>query len=84
MTLTNSAVSEITRNVAAEQTPDIDIVGVLSSGGSERIELLLAMRGTDEESRRYMITVPRTDAGEFESELRRKLNEVVIAHGVAA
>lgn len=79
-----SNIAEITRNVAAEQSPALDVVGVLSSGGSESIELLLAMRGTDDESRRYMITVPRTDATEFESELRRKLNEVVIGHGVAA
>ena len=85
MPLTNTAVSEITRNVAAEQSPDLDLVGVLSNGGGESIELLLAMRREDVEApRRYMITVPRTDASQLESELRRKLNEVVTSHGMAA
>lgn len=77
MTLANDVVAEITRNVAAEQSNDLDVVGILSAGGSERIELLVAMTGVDAEPRRYMITVPRTDASEFESELRTKLGEVV-------
>ena len=81
MILANDRVTEITRNVAHEQSPDLDVVGILSSGGSERIELLLAMNGEDDERRRYMITVPRTDALEFESELRTKLSEVVRLHG---
>lgn len=81
MHLTTNAVTEISRNVAAEQSPDLDVVAVLSSGGSDRIELLLAMASADEEPRRYMITVPRTDASELESELRTKLREVVRNHG---
>jgi hypothetical protein len=81
MPLNTSVVTEITRHVAAEQSPDLDVVGILSSGGSERIELLLAMAGDNAEPRRYMITVPRTDASELESELRLKLSEVVRSHG---
>jgi hypothetical protein len=80
MMLATDVVNEISRNVAAEHSPDLDVVGILSAGGSERIELLLAMTGDDDEPRRYMITVPRTDASEFESELRSKLSAVVRNH----
>ena len=84
MILANDRVTEITRNVAQEQSPGLDVVGILTSGGSERVELLLAMAGDDAEPRRYMITVPRTDASQLESELRTKLSEVVRNHGLAA
>jgi hypothetical protein len=80
MHLTTDAVSEISRIVAAEQSPDLDVVAVLSSGGSDRIELLLAMASANEEPRRYMITVQRTDATELESELRLKLGNVIRNH----
>jgi hypothetical protein len=81
MPLANDLVTEIARSVAAEQGPDLDVLGILSSGGSERIELLVGMPGDDDEPRRYMITVPRTDASEFESQLRTKLSKVVRDHG---
>jgi hypothetical protein len=80
MILATDVVNEISRSVVAEHGPDLDVVGILSAGGSERIELLVAMASADDEPRRYMITVPRTDASEFESELRTKLSEVVRKH----
>lgn len=80
MMLATDVVNEISRSVAAEHSPDLDVVGILSAGGSERIELLVAMSTLDDAPRRYMITVPRTDASEFESQLRLKLGEVVRNH----
>ena len=80
MILATDVVNEISRNVAAEHSPGLDVVGILSAGGSERIELLVAMASLDDEPRRYMLTLPRTDASEFEAELRSKLNEVVRNH----
>lgn len=80
MMLATDVVNEISRNVAAEQSPDLDVLGILSAGGSERIELLVAMADGQDEQRRYMITVPRTDATEFESALRSKLSAVVRNH----
>jgi hypothetical protein len=81
MILATDVVNEISRNVAAEHSPGLDVVGILSAGGSERIELLVAMSShQDDEPRRYMLTLPRTDASQFEAELRSKLNEVVRNH----
>ena len=80
MMLATDVVTEISRNVAAEQSPDLDVLGILSAGGGERIELLFSMTDDQDEPRRYMITVPRTDASEFESQLRTKLSEVVRNH----
>ena len=80
MMLATDVVNEISRSVAAEQSPDLDVLGILSAGGSERIELLVAMADGHDEQRRYMITVARTNATEFETELRSKLSAVVRNH----
>lgn len=81
MPIANELVTEISRHVAAEQRPDLDIIGIMSSGGSEHLELLLAIHGDNDEPRRFLINLPRTDVSEFESELRLKLNEVVRSTG---
>ena len=78
--IANNLVTEITRSVAAEQSANLNVLGILSDGGSERVELLFGMADQYDEQRRYLITVPRTDAGEFETTLRSKLSEVVRSH----
>jgi hypothetical protein len=81
MTITNDLLTEITRNVAAEQRPDLDVLGILSNGGDERIELLIARVSEGDEPRRFLITLPRTDVSQFETELRTKLNRVARNRG---
>jgi hypothetical protein len=58
MTLSADTITEISRSVAAEHSPDIEVLGVVSSeGGSDRVELLITITGCHTEPCRFLINL---------------------------
>jgi len=81
MTLSADTITEISRSVAAEHSPDIEELGVISSeGGSDRVELLITIGGCHTEPCRFLINLTRADAAALEVELRSKFREALRTH----
>lgn len=81
MTLPLRKVTAITRAVVAEVRGDVEMLNVLATdGGSERVELLITIRGCHSDPCRLLLNITRTNAAEFEKELREKLREALLSH----
>lgn len=81
MALSLDAITDISRAVVLRHDHDIEVIGVTSTeGGSNRVELLLALSGCHDEPCRIVLNINRVDAGEFERDLRSKLDEALRHH----
>ena len=80
MGVTLEGVTAISRQVAAEQG-GWTVEGVtFSDGGSDRVEILVALVGCHEGQCRFSINVTRSDGAEFERDFREKLGDAMQRH----
>jgi hypothetical protein len=81
MSIPIEAIIEISRAVAAEQSPSIEVVALASNdGGTGRIELLLTIAGCHIEPCRLLLNLDRADQATFEAALRDKLRTALRTH----
>ena len=81
MPLSLDAITQISRAVAREHRRDLEIMGVTSTeGGSDRVELLIAIKGCHEGPCRLSLNLNRSDGQDFETELKGKLDEALRGH----
>ena len=77
MSVTLDSIADIARQIAAEQTPPLDIVAVTSGdGGSDRVEILISIAGCENDPCRILINFDRHDRAGFEEALRKKFREL--------
>jgi hypothetical protein len=81
LTLDLDTITAISRAIAADNDPRLEVIGVASSdGGSDRVELLVTLRGCHQEPCILMLNLTRTEPSQFERELRLKLREKLADH----
>jgi hypothetical protein len=78
MSLSLDVVAQITRAVAAEQSPHVERITIAStSGDGDRVELLVTLAQYGRNVRRYlMLNLSRKEPAAFERQLRTRLDEV--------
>ena len=85
MTLTVPDITRIATEVAQAQNSSLQILGVSSSdGGSNRIEILVRVRGCHNEPCTVQLNISRGGRSEFEQELRDQLRRALASHGPPA
>jgi hypothetical protein len=78
LTLKLEEITRLSRDVAEEYAPHLDVIGVASTGGSTaRVELLVTIAGCHKEPCVLMLNVNRGASAMFERELRAKLREAL-------
>ena len=78
MTVPLDVVAQITRSVAAEHDPRIDVVVVAStSPDGHRVEVLVTLPGIDVERSRLLLNLSRHEPAAFERQFRAKLKEAL-------
>jgi hypothetical protein len=81
LTLNLDTITAISRAIAADHDPRLEVVGVASSdGGSDRVELLVTIVGCHQEPCILMLNLTRTETSQFERELKLKLREKLAGH----
>ena len=81
MSLSLDQVAAISRGVALEHGRALQIAGVtLTSGGSERVEVLVTITGCHRDPCRIMINISRADEAELARQLRAKLQHAMREH----
>ncbi len=81
MSIPIARITEISRAIAAKQSPAVEVVAVASnSGGTDRIELLLTIVGCHAEPCRLVLNLDRADQADFEASLREKLHTALRTH----
>ena len=74
-------VHAISRLVVLEHGHHLDVDGVtFSDGGSERVEILVSIKGCHEGPCRFSLNVTRADGADFEREFRAKLIDALQKH----
>ena len=81
MALSLDTITAISRDIAADHDPALQVVGVASSdGGSDRVELLVTIVGCHQEPCILMLNLTRAETSQFERELKDKLREKLADH----
>ena len=78
MSLNAATITELSRSIAEDyDDPDVEIMGVSTHGGSDRVELLVSVTLPDAESGRqvHMLNLSRTQRSDFERDFRSRLQE---------
>jgi len=79
--LSIDAVTELSRDVAAEYDSRLEVIGVASTAGeSSRVEVFVTVRGCHQEPCVLMLNLTRTETSQFEHELKAKLREKLADH----
>lgn len=74
-------VTAICRRVAAENSPSVEVLGVVSGeGGTGRVEVLIRLPGGDGEPARLSLNLSRANQSTLEQDLRAQLREALRAH----
>ena len=74
-------VTRVSREIAADYDPRLQVIGVAStSGESGRVELLLTIQGCHREPCVIMLNVTRVGHAAFEHELRAKFFQALQLH----
>lgn len=77
------SITTLSRAVVRQHGRGLDVVTVTTTGGdSERVEVLITIRGCHSDPCRFMLNVSRADAGEFDREFRGKLTEALHKHAL--
>jgi hypothetical protein len=77
--LSIDAVSELSRDVAAEYDSRLEVIGVASTPG-EHVEVFVTVRGCHQEPCILMVNLTRQGTEAFERDLREKLRRALVAH----
>jgi hypothetical protein len=78
LTVPLDVVAQITRAVAAEHDPGIDVVVVSStSGDGLRVEVLVTLTGTELDRSRLLLNLSRHEPAAVERQFRARLKEAL-------
>ena len=76
MSLNAATITELSRTIAEDyDDPELEIVGVATHGGSDRVEVLISLPDADEGRRIHMLNLTRTKKVDFERDLRDRLGQ---------
>jgi len=79
--LSIDTVNALSRDVAAEYDPRLEVIGVASTAGeSSRVEVFVTVRGCHQEPCVLMVNLTRQGHEAFERDLRDKLHRALVAH----
>ena len=79
--LTIDAVTELSRDVAAESDSRLEVIGVASTAGeSSRVEVFVTVRGCHQEPCVLMVNLTRQGHQAFEHDLRESLHRALAEH----
>jgi hypothetical protein len=79
--LSIDAVTELSRDVAAEYDSRLEVIGVASTAGeSSRVEVFVTVRGCHQDPCILMVNLTRQGHEAFERDLRSKLHRALVAH----
>jgi len=79
--LSIDTVNALSRDVAAEYDPRLEVIGVASTAGeSSRVEVFVTVRGCHQEPCVLMVNLTRQGHQAFERDLRDKLHRALVAH----
>jgi len=80
-TLTVATVTEVSRVVAAEYDPRLQVLGVASTeGDSGRVELLVTIRGCHRDPCVVVLNVTRNSQAAFEHDPREQFRRALASH----
>ena len=79
--LTIDAVTELSREIAAQYDSRLEVIGVASTAGeSSRVEVFVTVRGCHQDPCILMVNLTRQGHEAFERDLRDKLRRALVAH----
>ena len=79
--LSRERILGISRAVAREHQPPLEVQGIVSTnGGSQRVELLVTIGGCHKEPCRLLLNLTRLDEADLEEELRAKFRDTLDVH----
>jgi hypothetical protein len=79
--LSIDAVTELSRDVAAESDSRLEVIGVASTAGeSSRVEVFVTVRGCHQEPCVLMVNLTRQGHQAFEHDLRESLHRALAEH----
>jgi hypothetical protein len=81
MPLSQDEIAVISRDVVRSFPRALDLIGVTASdGGSNRVEIMVTVKGCHDQPCRLLLNLSRGDRKSLESELRRKLQDQLRTH----
>jgi hypothetical protein len=81
MPLNLEQLSSISRDVATSVDDRLSVLSVSATeGGGNRVELLVTVEGCHREPCKHLLNVSRAETGQFEDEVRSKLQAALAAH----
>jgi hypothetical protein len=81
VTIPLDEIMEVSRSVAAEHSPRLEVLGVVSTeGGSNRVEVLITIAGCLTDSCRLIINLSRAEESELKAQLRQKFRAALQQH----
>ena len=79
--LDQEAIALICRRVIQQHPRQLELIGVMASeGGSDRVEIMVTVKGCHAEPCRLLLNLSRSNRAELESELSRTLEEQLVSH----
>ena len=77
--------SSISREVATSIDDRLSVLSVSATeGGGNRVELLVTVEGCHREPCKHLFNISRANVGQFEDEVRSKLQAALIGHRTEA
>ena len=81
MSVPVDVITDICRRVAAEHSPSVEVLGVVSGeGGTGRVEVLVTLPGGEGESLRLSLNLSRANQPTLEKDLHIQLREALKVH----
>ena len=84
MSMSLDDITTMSRQVALQHGRGLDVLAVTKVGDdSERVEVLVTVRGCHTEPCRFLVNVTRADEEEFRRDFRLKLTDALQKHAAA-
>ena len=81
MPLAQEEITSISLDVIRQHQRELELVGIIASeGGSNRVEIMITVKGCHEEPCRLLLNLSRGSRSALQDELRRKLEDVLLTH----
>jgi hypothetical protein len=80
MSVSVAEVTALSREVVLEHGRGLDVVGVTTRGDSERVEVIVDIRGCHSEPCQFVVNVSRATPEQFDREFRLSLGEALQSH----
>jgi hypothetical protein len=80
MRLTHEEITAVILDVLRRSELPVELVGFSSKGGTDRIEILVTIKGCHESPCQLLLNLSRGSREALEAELRRKLQDQLRAH----